>query len=76
MGYNLTSAFSHYEYLRDQLATQYPDADEETLLDTLEGITDLHEAISTAMRARLNDLYSVVCLKVPNQQYARKAIAH
>ena len=63
MGYNLTSAFSHYEYLRNQLETQYPDADEETLLDTLEGITDLHEAIATVMRARLNDLTLSSALK-------------
>jgi hypothetical protein len=63
MQHNLAVAMSHYEYLRDQLAAQFPDADEETLLDTLEGITDLHEAISTVMRARLNDLTLASALK-------------
>ena len=63
MEYKLTSAFSHYEYLRDQLAAQYPEADEETLLDTLEGITDLHEAIAAVTRARLDDLTLASALK-------------
>jgi len=63
MNPNLHQEITHYEYLRDQLAAQYPEADEETLLDTLEGITDLHEAISTVMRARLNDLTLSSALK-------------
>lgn len=35
--------------------TDYPTADEETLLDTLEGITDLHEMIATIIRSALVD---------------------
>ena len=54
---------SHYQYLRDQLATQYPSADEETLADTLEGITDLHEMIVTVVHARLDDLSLISALK-------------
>ena len=63
MRQELRNELLHYEYLREQLAAQYPDADEETLLDTLEGITDLHEAISAVMRARLNDLTLASALK-------------
>jgi hypothetical protein len=33
----------------------YPEADEETLLDTLEGITDLHEMIAAVIRSALVD---------------------
>ena len=39
----------HYQYLREQLAAQFPDADEETLLDTLEGMTDLNEMIGSVV---------------------------
>ena len=63
MRHELQNELLHYEYLRDQLAAQFSDADEETLLDTLEGITDLHEAISTVMRARLDDLTLASALK-------------
>ena len=45
---------SHYQYLWDQLATQFPSVDEETLADTLEGMTDLHEMIRSARRAQQN----------------------
>ncbi len=45
-----------YQYLREQLAAQFPDADEETLLDTLEGMTDLNEMIAWVVRSRLDDL--------------------
>jgi len=63
MQHQLAHELSHYEYLRDRLATQFPEADEETLLDTLEGMTDLHEMIAAVIRARLDDLTLVAALK-------------
>jgi hypothetical protein len=63
MRHELQKELLHHEYLRAQLTAQYPDTDEETLLDTLEGITDLHEAISAVMRARLDDLTLASALK-------------
>ncbi|MBV8473951.1 MAG: hypothetical protein JO107_02825, partial [Hyphomicrobiales bacterium] len=40
-----------YAVLRDALMKQYDlDAEDETLLDTLEGATDLHEALARAAR--------------------------
>ncbi len=59
----LAHELTHYEYLRERLAAQFPEADEETLLDTLEGITELHEMIAALVRARLNDLTLVAALK-------------
>ena len=41
--------------LKQQLVAAYPRADEETLLDTLEGITDLHEMIAAVIRSALVD---------------------
>src|SRR5262245_52176912 len=46
---------SKYQLLRQRLLTNYPNADEETLCDTLEGITDLHEMIAAVIRSALVD---------------------
>ena len=52
----LLHELAHHQYLPEQLAAQFPDTDEETLLDTLEGITDLNEMIASVVRSRLDDL--------------------
>ena len=44
-----------YLQLKEWLTRIYPLADEETLLDTLEGITDLHEMIAAVIRSALVD---------------------
>jgi hypothetical protein len=41
--------------LKQSLLAQYPEADQDTLLDTLEGITDLHEMIAAVIRSALVD---------------------
>ena len=46
---------SKFLRLKQQLVAAYPRADEETLLDTLEGITDLHEMIAAVIRSALVD---------------------
>ncbi len=52
----LQHELAHHQYLRQQLSAQFPDADEETLLDTLEGMTDLNEMVASVVRSRLDDL--------------------
>lgn len=47
---------AEYEYLREQLQAEYRDADEDTLRDTLEGLTTLPEALATVVRSYLDDL--------------------
>ena len=44
-----------YLRLRERILLDYPQADEQTLLDTLEGITDLHEMIAAVIRSALVD---------------------
>jgi hypothetical protein len=44
-----------YQLLRQRLLSEYPNIDEETLADTLEGITDLHEMIAAVIRSALVD---------------------
>jgi hypothetical protein len=46
---------SKYQLLRQRLIESYPAADEDTLLDTLEGITDLNEMIAAVIRSALVD---------------------
>ena len=44
-----------YRVLEERLAAEYPGLDDETLTDTLEGITDLHEMIAAVIRSALVD---------------------
>ena len=44
-----------YQLLRQRILSQYPAIDEDTLADTLEGITDLHEMIAAVIRSALVD---------------------
>ena len=44
-----------YQLLRQRLLSEYPNIDEETLADTLEGITNLHEMIAAVIRSALVD---------------------
>ena len=45
-----------YQYLREHLLAEYQDIDEQALRDTLEGISDLPEALAAAVRNYLGDL--------------------
>jgi hypothetical protein len=44
-----------HQRLKERLLSNYPDIDEDTLSDTLEGITDLHEMIAAVIRSALVD---------------------
>ena len=54
-GSGLRIEVSKYQLLKERLLTHYADVDEETLGDTLEGITDLHEMIAAIIRSALVD---------------------
>ncbi len=46
---------SHHQYLREHLEAEFPEADEDTLRDTLEGMTNLTEMIAEVLRSALED---------------------
>jgi len=46
---------TRFEHLRRHLIETYPDIDDETLFDTLEGATNLNDAVSAIIRSALDD---------------------
>ena len=59
-----------HQLLRQRLLAEFPTIDEETLADTLEGITNLHEMIAAVIRSTLVDqaLCAGLCLRLDDMK--------
>ena len=57
-----------HEYLREKLLKEFPETDEETLSDTLEGLTDLHDKLAAVIRSQQEDRVFSGALKARIQE--------
>ncbi len=53
--HHIARQVGYHKYLRNKLATNFPGADEDTLRDTLEGLSNLPEMIAAVVRSELED---------------------
>jgi hypothetical protein len=51
----LQTELTHYQILRERMLEELPDLDDETLQDTLEGISDLRQMLAEVIRSALYD---------------------
>ncbi len=63
MSYPLTHELTYHEHLREQIRNEFPNVDEETLADTMEGLTNLNEMLGAIVRSHLDDMAVVDALK-------------
>ncbi len=55
MTHPIVTELTHHRYLRERLEAAFPDSDEETLMDTLEGMTSLTDSLAELLRSSQED---------------------
>ena len=60
----LITHLAEYEYLKEHLRAEYQEADEQTILDTLEGLSSLPDALAAVVRSYLDDLAMVAAVGI------------
>lgn len=67
-----------HQYLRDRLQAEFPDIDEDTLRDTVEGLSSLPDALAALTRSYLDDLTlaAALGLRIDDMQERLSRIEH
>jgi Siphovirus Gp157 len=55
MQLHLAAELQHHEYLRERLKAEFPEADDDTIRDTVEGLSRLPEMLAAILRSHLDD---------------------
>jgi hypothetical protein len=63
MGIPLHVEFQNHQNLREQLRAEFPEADDETLRDTVEGLSQLPEVLAAILRSHLDDVAMMYALR-------------
>ncbi len=63
MHHRIQHELTHHQYLRERLAADFTDADEETICDTLECLTNLTDMLAEVMSSALDDRAFVTALR-------------
>jgi hypothetical protein len=63
MNPSLLTGLKQYELLRQQLMVEFPEIDDHTLRDTVEGLTNLPELLARILRSHLDDLALLAALR-------------
>jgi hypothetical protein len=58
LGTPIDRELTHHQYLRARLEEEFPDADEETLVDTLEGLSNLPDMLAEVCRSMLGEVWT------------------
>jgi hypothetical protein len=59
----LHAELQHHQSLREQLRTEFPEVDDETLRDTVEGLSRLPEMLAAVLRSQLDDVAMMCALR-------------
>lgn len=70
--HTVAAALAHHEYVKEQLRVQFPDADDQTLADTLEGESNLDELLIAVMRSAETDEMLVAGIKARAEELAER----
>ena len=59
----LSNMLAQHEYVRERMRAEFPEVDDDTLRDTVEGLTNLTEMLTSILRSHLDDLALLAALR-------------